>query len=90
VLDPLGGGEQLGIHGRRTQHAADLPHRRAYGIEEGAAGILHQVPAVGDLGGVRQGLGRRQGIAAAAIASHDGDLLLARQPILCRRRLTIR
>ena len=49
VLDPLGGGEQRGIDGHSTQGAADLPHRGAYGIEEGTAGILRQVPTVGYL-----------------------------------------
>jgi len=32
------------------------------------AGVFHQVPAVGDLYGVRQGLGCRERIAAAPIA----------------------
>ena len=49
VLNALGGGEQVGIDGRRADCGADLTHRFAHGVEEGVAGVLHQMPAIGDL-----------------------------------------
>jgi hypothetical protein len=61
VLEPLGGGEQSGVDCRRTDRAADLPHGFARGIEKGAAGIFHQVPAIG---AIRKALAAR-GISMA-------------------------
>ena len=49
VLNALGGGEQGGIDGRRADCGADLTHGFAHGVEEGVAGVLHQMPAIGDL-----------------------------------------
>jgi hypothetical protein len=49
-LKALGGSEQLGIDRRRPDGSSDLAHRFAYGIEKGAADILHQVPTISDLG----------------------------------------
>lgn len=49
VLYALGGGEQVGIDGRRADCGADLTHGFAHGIKEGVAGVLHQMPAIGDL-----------------------------------------
>lgn len=68
---------------------ADLSHRRPHGIEEGTAGILHQVPPVGDLGRVGQGFGHGKRIPTTAITSHDGDLRLTREPGPCRRGLAV-
>lgn len=66
ILNPLGSGEQIGIDRRGADRAPDLPHGFAHRIQESAAGILHQVPAVGDLDGLRQRLCRRRGISCEA------------------------
>jgi hypothetical protein len=63
ILDTLGGGQQVGIYGSGADRDADLTHGFANRIEEGMAGILHEVPTVGDLGGVRECLGRSKGVA---------------------------
>ncbi len=76
ILDPLCGGEQVGIDRHSTNCRTDLPYGFAHGIEEGAAGILHQMPTVSDLGRPRQRLGRRQSVAATSIACDDLDLRL--------------
>ena len=65
-LNPLGSGEQIGIDRRGADRAPDLPPGFAHRIQESAAGILHQVPAVGDLDGLRQRLCRRRGISCEA------------------------
>ena len=75
---------------RSAGRAPDLPHGFAHRIEEGAAGVLHQMPPVCDLGCPRQRPGRRQSVAATAIACDDLDLRLVRKPVLGRRRLAIR
>ena len=67
-----------------------LAHRFPRGVEESAACILHQMPAVGDLHRVGERLLRRQGVAAASITSDDGDLRLVDQPCLGGRWLSIR
>src|SRR3954463_1122438 len=72
MLNPLGGGEQVGIDRRRAEQGADLGHGFAHRIEEGAAGIFHQMPTTGDLGGLRQRLGRCYGVAVAAVTRDDG------------------
>jgi hypothetical protein len=43
------------------------------------AGVLHEMPTVSDLGGVRQYLGRSQGVTAAAVARDRSDLRLPRE-----------
>ena len=80
ILDALGGGQQVGINGSGADRDADLAHGFAYRVEEGVAGILHKVPTVGDLGGVRERLGCGKGVTAAAIARDHSDLWLPRQP----------
>jgi hypothetical protein len=80
ILDALGGGQQVGIYGGGADRDADLAHRFANRIEEGVAGVLHEVPTVGDLGGLRECLGRSKGVAAAAVARDHSDLWLPREP----------
>lgn len=53
------------------------------------AGVLHQVPAVGDLIGLRQGLRGTQCIFAPAVSCDDFDLGLLGQPGLGGHRLPI-
>jgi hypothetical protein len=59
---------------------ADLAHGFAYRVEEGVAGILHEVPTVCDLDGVRERLGCSKRVTAAAIACDHSDLWLPREP----------
>lgn len=49
VLNYLSSGEQIRVDGRRANCGADLTHRFAHGVEEGMAGVRHQMPAIGDL-----------------------------------------
>ena len=89
VLDALSGREQVDIEARRTHGAADRPHRRARGTEEGAAGVLHRRPAVGDLDGLGQGSSRRL-VRRAHAASISGPKrsvkMRRRQPTASRRK----
>ena len=89
ILQLLGGGEQGGIDRGGANRAPNLAHRFPHRVEESVACVLHQMPAVGDLHRVGQRLLRRQGIAAASIPSHDGDLRLAAQPRLGGRGFSI-
>jgi hypothetical protein len=81
--------EQIGIDGHRSDRTADLPHRLAYRIEESMTGILHEMPTVSNLNGIRQSLGRCAGVSAAAITSDDGNLRLFCKPGLGGCGLTV-
>jgi len=61
-------GEQLWGDCRRTDRAADCAHGLAHRVEEGRAGVLYQVPTIGDLNRIGQRLGNRLTITATAIA----------------------
>ena len=89
VLDALGGGQQVRIYGGGADHGADLAHRFANRIEEGVAGVLHEMPTVGDLGGVWECLGCSEGVAATAVARHHSYLWLPREPGLRGRWLSV-
>ncbi len=58
------GGQQVGIYGGGADRGAAPAHGFANRIVEGVAGVLHEMPTVSDLGGVRQRLGRRKGVTA--------------------------
>ena len=90
TLDTLGGSEQARIDGCGADRGADFPHGFPDCIKKGTAGILHEVPTVGDLGGVWQGCSRRERVTAAAVARHNGDLWLTGEPSLRRSRLAVR
>lgn len=89
VLKPLRGGEQRRIDMRRAQRRAYLAHRFAHGAEEGGAGVLHEMPAIGNLEGVgkRPAGGERK--AAAAVSGDNSDLRLSSEPRLGGRRLPV-
>jgi hypothetical protein len=89
VLKAFSRGQQVGIDRSRADRATDLSHGFAHRIEKSVAGVFHEVPAVSDLRGMRQGLGCRERIAAAPIARDDLNLRLIRKPELGRRRLAI-
>jgi hypothetical protein len=48
------------------------------------------MPAICDLNRLRERFLSRESVTAAPIARDDGDLWLAREPCLCRRRFAIR
>jgi hypothetical protein len=56
---------------------------------EAATAILHQVPAVRDLDGLRESAFGRDGITAASVTGHETDVRLARQPNFLGRRFPI-
>jgi hypothetical protein len=89
VLKAFGRGQQVRVDRRRADHPSDLPHRLAYGVEERLGGVVHEMPTIRDLDGVRQRLGDGLAVAAASIARHDGDAGMAAQPVLRRRLLAI-
>lgn len=43
ILNALGGGQQAGIYGGGADRDADLAHGFANRIQEGVAGVLHEV-----------------------------------------------
>lgn len=86
ILQALGAGQEGGVDHRCTDDGADLAHGLAHSVQKRPAGILHQMPVVGDLLGRRQGLGRRLAIPAAAIPRDDSDRRMMPQPSLGRRR----
>lgn len=79
ILDALGGCYQRGIDRGCTDDVANPAHRFADGVKESSAGVLHQMPAVGDLHRVRQGLGCR-------FAGDDRDRWMSSPPGLCGLR----
>lgn len=87
ILQALGGAQQIGVDGHGADRSADLAHLSTHRIEERTTGIFHQVPAVGDLNGVRKSLGRSTGIGAATVAGDDGNLRLLGKPGLRGRGL---
>lgn len=89
VLDPLGGRQQLGVDRGGSDRGSDLAHGFAHRIEECPAGVLHQVPAVSDLGRLWQRPDCSRRVTTAAVASDNADLGLVREPSLGRRRLPI-
>ena len=87
MLNPFHAGEQLRIDDRGANGRTDLPHGLAHGTEEGLAGVLHQVPAVGNLESMGQCPGRRPSITAAVpdrTQSSRNDDSAARQNRRCR------
>lgn len=83
ILQPFRSGQERGIDNRRADRGADRTHRRAHRVEEGTAGVLHQMPAIGDLCRGRQRCRSGQGVSSVAVACDDGDLRLIRKPRAC-------
>lgn len=81
VLQALGGSQKLRIYACCADCRADLPHRLAHSVEKGVASVLHQMPAVGDLIGMWQGLCGGLRISAAAVSCDDLDLGLLDQAL---------
>lgn len=60
-----------------TNHPADH-----LGVEESPAGVLHQMPAIGDLNGMRQGSRHRLSLPTAAVTGDRMDNRLVPEPSL--------
>ena len=89
ISQPFRTGQQLRVDRRRADRGTDHTHGAAHRVKEGCARVLHQVPAVCDLDGIRQRLVRGLAIPAAAIARHDPDRWELGKPSLHRCLLTV-
>jgi hypothetical protein len=83
VLEPLRGSQQCRVDRDGAEGTADSAHRQAHGVQERGAGVLHQVPSIGDLNGIGQRSGDSLAIAATAITRHDADPGMLAQPCFC-------
>lgn len=90
ILHLLGRRQERGIDEGGADDGTDLAHGLAHGVKESAAGILHQVPAVGDLDGLRQGPSHRLSVATATVTGDCMDQLLMAEPGFRCRRLPVR
>lgn len=70
VLKALGRGQKCRLDADGVERLTDRWHRLPHRAEERSAGILHQMPAIGDLDCVGQCLGDRLTVSAAAITRH--------------------
>ena len=66
-------GQQFRVDRCRSDCGSDSVHGAAHRIKEGRARIFHQMPAVGDLDGVRQRLGCCLAVSTTAISRHNVD-----------------
>jgi hypothetical protein len=73
VLDPLGSREQGRVDHGRSDDAADRGHHATHHVQESGTGVLHEVPAVGDLQRLRVNPGHRLAVAATTITRDDRD-----------------
>jgi hypothetical protein len=89
ILQPLSIGEKSRIYDGAADSLSDLAHGFVDRIEESAAGVFHEMPAVGHLIGVRQGLGDRLAIPATPITRDSRDGRMVREPCLRCRLLAI-
>jgi hypothetical protein len=71
VLQPFGRGQEARIDRGDAQRIADCPHRSPNGVEEGHAGIFHQVPPIRHLDRAGQCPRGCFAVTAAAIAGDD-------------------
>ncbi len=90
VLQLFRAREQLRAYGRRPDRAADRAHGFAHGVEERGAGVLHQMPSIGDLYRSGKRFRGRLAVAAATITGDDLYAGTSGQPSLHRRDLAIR
>ncbi len=67
----------------------DLAHVAPHGIGESGAGVLEQMPAIGDLQHMRELTARGFAVSTAAIARDDLDLPVVAEPGRYRRHLAI-
>jgi hypothetical protein len=68
MLQSFGAGQQRRIDHGGPKRLANWSHRSPHRLQESGAGILHEVPAIGDLHGLRCRPGSGLTIATAAVA----------------------
>ncbi len=90
ILQAFCGREELRIDGPATEGRADLLHGAAHGIKKRAAGVLHEMPTVGDLRGVRESARDRLAVDVGAIPRDRCDRRVSGQPCRGGGRLSIR
>jgi hypothetical protein len=90
ILNTLGCGEQARIDCFGADCGTDLPHGFLNGIKKGTTGVLHEMPAVGNLDGIRERFGRSQRVTTASVAGDHGNPWLATEPSLRRGRFAVR
>lgn len=73
ILDALGGRQRGRFDCVLPEGAPHIAHAALHSDQEGRARVLHQVPAVGDLNGIRPALRGGGAISAAAVAGDDLD-----------------
>jgi len=74
VLDALGAGQERRVNLAGADRLTDRAHRFPHGVEERAARVLHQMPAIGDLPRFGQRPANRLAISAAAITRDDANV----------------
>lgn len=65
-------GQQRRIDGGAAERCADEAHRSPYRFQERSAGVLHQMPAIGNMHSLGSRSGRSLTVPAAAVARDDG------------------
>lgn len=73
MLEPLRCGQQRRVNHGRTQGIRNSTHPKADSVHERGAGVLHKVPAIGDLNSIAQPPGHS--LAVAAARSRDMTLI---------------
>ena len=89
ILRPFRRCQDRGINRLTADRLADVGHRATHRCEERRAGVLHQMPAVGDLPCLRPALYRRRAVATTTVTSDEFDRGPRRQPGLHCRHLTV-
>jgi hypothetical protein len=89
MLPTFGTGQPLRIHDADPKGNPDGMLGLLHGGKECRTGILHQVPAVGDLSGLRAAFSGGLHVARTAVARDDLDRWVFSQPGGDRCRLTI-
>ena len=89
VLQFLGKDQKRRIDHCGSHSRPDLPHGLSNSVENGAARVLHQMPAVSNLNRMWERTPRRDRIAPATIPSDDANLRMLRQLGLSRGRFLI-
>src|SRR5690348_6435949 len=88
MLAPLGAGQLRRVDYRRAKSLADGSHRMPYRLKESGTSILHEMPAIRHLNGLRCTPCCGLRITACTIARDYRDFRLAGKPCSDRPRLT--
>jgi hypothetical protein len=78
MLQAFGVGQQRRVNDGAAKRRADGSHRSPYRFQKCGAGVLHQMPAIGNLHGLGCRSGRSLTVPAAPVARDDADFRMAR------------